>query len=130
MKVITYEKHDPEKYLNMLLSISDIVSVHIPLAGNQDFFTDEMFNQMKPEAYFINTSRSGIVKDSALRRALENHIIKGAAVDFIDDSALLEYSKNHQNLILTNHLGGCTVEDMAATEEFIIKLVTNYLNEN
>lgn len=109
---------------------ADCVSLHVPLQGNEGFFTKEMFRLMKPTAYFINTSRSGVVDKGALLWALENDIIAGAAVDFIDDPKLLEYAKTHDNLILTNHLGGCTVEDMQRTKEFITSKVLEYLSEN
>ena len=109
---------------------SHVVSLHIPLEGNEEFFTKQMFQEMLPYSYFINTSRSGVVESGALLWALKNNIIKGAAVDFTDDSELLEYAKTHNNLILTNHLGGCTVEDMQRTEDFITNAVNNYLNEN
>ena len=115
--------------LPVLLQRSDIVSVNIFLAGNEGFFTKKMFSQMKPTAYFVNTSRSKIVQDGALLYALENNIIVGAAVDFVDDPALLEYSKTHDNLILTNHLGGCTEEDMRKTEDFITQKVKKYVNK-
>ena len=87
-----------------------------------------MFKQMKPTAYLINTSRSGIIERGALKYALENNIIAGAAVDFVDDPELIEYADKHTNLILTNHLGGATVEDMEATEQFIENKVREYIN--
>ena len=40
---------------------------------------------------------------------------------------LLEYSKDHNNLVLSNHIGGCTEEDMAITKEFIINKVEDYV---
>ena len=85
-----------------------------------------MFSQMKSTAYLINTSRGGVIEKGALLWALENGIIKGAAVDFVDDPQLLQYAKIHSNLILTPHLGGATFEDMSRTEEFIINKVLNY----
>lgn len=108
----------------------DVITLHIPLSGNEGFFTKEMFKQMRPESYFVNTSRSGVVEKGALLWALENGIIAGAAVDFIDDPELVAYAQDHPNLILTNHLGGCTFEDQQKTEDFIIKKVTKYLNQN
>lgn len=105
---------------------SDILTLHIPLENNEGMFTKEYFKQMKPTAYLINTSRSGVIENGALLFALENGIIKGAAVDFLDDPQLLEYVQTHPNLILTNHLGGCTVEDRQRTEDFIINKVLNY----
>jgi len=102
-----------------LLKRSDIVTLHIPLEDNEGFFTRKMFKQMKPTAYFINTSRDKIVERGALQWALENKKIAGAAVDFIDDSELVMYANTHDNLILTNHQGGNTFEDQEKTERFI-----------
>jgi len=109
-----------------LLQRSDFVTLHIPLEGNEGFFTLEMFHQMKKTAYLINTSRSGIIKDGELLWALENNLIAGAAIDFTDDEELLEYEKENDNLILTNHLGGNTEEDRKRTEDFIISKIDKY----
>jgi len=104
----------------------DVVSLHIPLEDNEGFFTKEMFKQMKPTAYFINTSRAGVVEKGALLWALENNEIAGAATDFIEDD-LLTYKGD--NLLLVNHLGGATEEDMQATEEFMEQKVKEYLEK-
>lgn len=116
-------------FLNTALNNSDIVSVHIPLDGNEGFFTQEMFEQMKNTAYFINTSRSKAVEDGALIHALETKLIAGAAVDFTDEGELREYASENDNLILTNHIAGVTHEDRAKTEDFINKKVDQYINQ-
>lgn len=129
MNIITADKGDD---LTDLLTISDVVSIHIPLLGNEGFFTKTMFQMMKPNSYLINTSRLGIVEKGALLWALHHDIIKGAATDFIDDPELLEYSRYNtrgDKLILTNHQGGNTFEDRVRTEEFIINKVEEFLNE-
>lgn len=110
-----------------LLEQSDVVSIHIPLPGNEGFFTKEMFKKMKPTSVLINTSRDAVIQKGALVDALKSGIIAGAAVDFLDSSDLLEYNLGNNNLILTNHIAGATWEDMEATEEYIIKQVNNYL---
>jgi len=120
-----FNLHSADWHLENLLKNSDIVSLHIPLEGNEGFFTKEMFQQMLPTSYLINTSRDAIVEKGALRWALENKIIAGAAVDFIDSQDLLEY--NGDNLILTNHIGGTTFEDLKRTEEFIVNRVKEYI---
>ena len=125
MKVITCEKNF--KKLEKLLKKSDIVSIHIPLEENEGFFTRIMFQKMKPSAYLINTSRDKVIEEGALIWALENDIIAGAGIDFIDDEKLVNYSKLHDDLILTNHIGGATIEDRKKTKDFIIKKVLNYL---
>ena len=122
-KDISYPDYSSSHNLEGLLEKSDIVSLHIPLQNNEGFFTKTMFQKMKPTSYLINTSRSSIIEKGALIWALKNSIIKGAAIDFIDDFELIKYAKNHNNLILTNHMGGCTEEDMEKTQNFIEKKV-------
>ena len=50
--------------------------------------------------------------------------------NFINSRQLLEYSKTHNNLILTNHQGGNTFEDMEQTENFITRQVELFLQDN
>lgn len=130
MNVLWLDKVGNYITLEELLKQSDVVTVHIPLPGNEGFFTKGHFALMKPTAYFVNTSRLGVVAQGALKWALENKIIAGAAVDFIDDQELLEYSKVNNNLILTNHIAGNTFEDRELTQRFIENLVENYLTDN
>lgn len=126
--LVFYDKFQNRgRALRTLLRDSDVVTIHIPLWRNEGFFTREMFTKMKPTALLINTSRSGIVDKGALLWALENAIIAGAAVDFIDDPDLVAYAETHDNLILTNHVGGCTYEDMEKTEAFITEKVNDYM---
>jgi len=117
-------------FIYTALSQADIVSIHIPLAGNEGFFTREMFEQMKNTVYFINTSRSKILAEGALIQALEQGFIAGAAVDFIDDPNLKQYAATHNNLVLTPHLGGVTIEDRKKTDQFIQEKVEKYVKEN
>jgi D-3-phosphoglycerate dehydrogenase len=112
-----------------LLAISDFISLHIPLEGNVGYFTDEMFSKMKPTAFLINTSRSGVIAPGALLRALKNKTIAGAAVDFIDDRALVEYAEDNENLILTPHIGGNTAEDRKLTEDFILQKIDAHVRD-
>ena len=113
------KKADKGDKLVGLLRESDVVTAHIPLQGNEGFWKLAHFKQMKPSAVFINTSRTRIVEDGALLSALRDGLIAGAAMDFTDDPELVQYAKTHDNLILTPHIGGNTVEDRAATDLFI-----------
>lgn len=54
-----------------VLRRSDAVTVHLPLADTtKKLFNKAVFDAMKPGAYFINTSRGGIVDEAALRDAV------------------------------------------------------------
>lgn len=56
-----------------LLQRSDVVSVHLPLTDTtKKLFNKQMFDAMRPGAYFINTSRGGIVDEAALREAVKD----------------------------------------------------------
>ena len=82
---------------------------------------------MKPGAYFINTSRGELIDEGALLERLASGSIAGAALDVLsnEDSSgmaghpLVEYARRHNNLIITPHIGGCTVESMGKTERFM-----------
>ena len=125
MKVKKADKGDK---LVGLLRESDVVTVHIPLQGNEAYWKLAHFKQMKPSAVFINTSRTRIVEDGALLSALRDGLIAGAAVDFTDDPDLVQYAKTHDNLILTPHIGGNTTEDRKLTDDFILERMQQCLS--
>jgi D-3-phosphoglycerate dehydrogenase len=68
--------------LGQLLELSDLVSLHAPLsAETRHLIGREQLRRMKPTAFLINTSRGPLVDEEALRRALEEGWIAGAALD-------------------------------------------------
>jgi glyoxylate reductase len=81
---------------------------------------------MKPTAILINTARGGIVDQEALRRALHDGVIGGAALDVTEpeplppDDPLL----SAPNLIVVPHIGSAT---RAARERMADLAVQNLL---
>jgi glyoxylate reductase len=74
---------------------ADYVSLHVPLLMRGESMTptyhlmsDEAFSRMKNTAYLINTSRGPVVHEAALRRALLEHQIAGAALDVYETEPL------------------------------------------
>jgi len=68
-----------------LLEQADFVTVHTTLNPTSfHLFNDGAFQQMKPGAYLINTSRGAVVEEAALVRALETGKIAGAALDVFE----------------------------------------------
>jgi D-3-phosphoglycerate dehydrogenase / 2-oxoglutarate reductase len=137
MKFLVYDPYIPESHvtalggrwvgLSELLSESDFVTIHCPLTAETKHMLDEKeLASMKPSAYLINAARGGIVKEAALRRALENGQIAGAALDVVEEEPP---AKDHplfqlQNMILTPHVGALTFEaskrgEWGAAEEVI-----------
>ena len=91
----------------------DIVSLHVRADKTDAFrFGVAEFACMRPDAYFINTSRGSLVDESALATALRRRLLAGAALDVFDteplpaDSALRELN----GVILTPHIAGRTRE--------------------
>ena len=102
--------------LGVLLASSDYVSIHCPLTDETAHLIDAAaLAQMKPSALLINTSRGGVIDESALIRALQDGIIGGAALDVTDPeppsagNPLLTL----ENVIVTPHAAFYSVESTA-----------------
>jgi D-3-phosphoglycerate dehydrogenase len=68
--------------LDELLSQADFITVHLPLLPDtRRIFNKDRFAQMKPSAFFVNTSRGEVVDETALAEALQNGVIAGAGLD-------------------------------------------------
>ncbi|NWF57065.1 MAG: C-terminal binding protein [Syntrophaceae bacterium] len=75
------EKVDFEK----LLTESDYISIHAPLTPETEkMFGLREFQKMKTSAVIINTSRGGILDETALHQALLGGAIAGAGLDVCD----------------------------------------------
>ncbi len=74
-------------------------------------FGKKEFEQMKANAYFINTARGGVVDEAALFEALENKQIQAAALDVHEEEPHInEKFTGLDNVILTPHIGNDTYE--------------------
>lgn len=68
--------------LNRLMAESDFVSLHCPLTdATRNLIGRAQLALMKPDAWFVNTARGGIVDEEALYRVLAERRIAGAAID-------------------------------------------------
>jgi phosphoglycerate dehydrogenase-like enzyme len=64
---------------------ADIVTLHLALSDRSRGLVGEAdLRAMRPDAFFVNTSRAGLVDQDALRRALEEGWFAGAALDVFD----------------------------------------------
>ncbi|HKZ39652.1 MAG TPA: NAD(P)-dependent oxidoreductase, partial [Candidatus Hodarchaeales archaeon] len=81
--------------LTDLLSVSDIVSLHLPYSRDtHHVIGSRELSLMKNTAFLINTSRGRNVDELALIEALEKRVIAGAGLDvFHDEPAIPEKLK-------------------------------------
>jgi len=118
-----------------LLRVSDIVTLHVNFTeANAGMFGAREFGQMKHGSWFINTARGELIEQEALLAALRSGWIRGAAIDVVADeqapgaaTRLVEFAQRNSNLLITPHIGGCTVESMEKTELFMAKKLQDAL---
>ena len=102
--------------LEELLRQSDIVTLHLPLdETTRNILSAERLALMKPDAMLINAARGGLVDETALKGALKDGRLSGAAFDVFateppEDHELL----NLPNFIVSPHIGGSAEEAILA----------------
>ena len=98
--------------LNDLLKRSDIVTIHTPLTqATENLIGAKELRMMKDDAILINTSRDGIVRHSALTKALTEGRLYGYASD-VHAGEPPKHSPlfDLPNVIVTPHAGSATYE--------------------
>jgi D-3-phosphoglycerate dehydrogenase len=71
--------------LDELLTQSDYVSLHAPLTPEtRGLIGEKSIQKMKPTAFVINTSRGGLIDTEALRKAIQEKRLAGAALDVFE----------------------------------------------
>ena len=104
---------EPFDSLREMLSQSDAVTLHVPLTEKtRKLMGAPEFRSMKPSAWFINTSRGGLVDEGALIEALDSGVIAGAGLDVFESEPLAPDSPlvGFNNVVLTPHVAGMTKE--------------------
>lgn len=103
-----------------LLNQADVVSLHVPeVPSTKNMMCAEQFAQMKPGAIFINAARGTCVDIDALAAALESKHLNGAAIDVFpaepkgNNEEFVSPLRRFDNVILTPHIGGSTLEAQA-----------------
>lgn len=123
-QILTYDILDfPEFYLEydvepvdleILLSNSDIVSIHIPLdSSTQNFLSKDRLAKMKKGSILINYARGGLVDEEALKHMILNKKISGAALDVLAKEPPSDFDLTTlDNVFVTPHIGGSTDESI------------------
>ena len=110
---------------------SDYITLHCnQTSQNYRFVNARLLQQMKTNAYIINTSRGGLIKESDLANALNSSSIAGAAVDVVDvepispDNPLLKA----RNTIITPHISWATLEARKRLMAICVKNLKAFLS--
>lgn len=121
--------------LKTLQEKADIVSLHLPLDHSTLGYIDATFiSNMKNPFWLINTARGNQVILADIVIGLKNGTIKGACLDVIEmetaafdvaiaPSAAWDYLSEQNNVILTPHVAGWTVQSHIQLSHVILKKI-------
>lgn len=121
--------------LDDVLAVSDVVTLHVPETPETRLMIGTaQFARMKPGASLINASRGTVVDLDALADALETGRIAGAAIDVFpieperNDQAFESPLARFDNVILTPHIGGSTLEAQESIGREVAAKLIRYSN--
>ena len=113
-----------------LFKTADFVSMHARLTeDNKKMVSKQLIDTMKPTAYFVNTSRAGLVDTAALAAALKEGRIAGAAIDVFDTEPIAPDNPlfGLDNVTLTTHLAGTTADALTNSPFLLMEDVSTFL---
>jgi D-3-phosphoglycerate dehydrogenase / 2-oxoglutarate reductase len=144
MKVIFYDVEtrlplgnaEDRKTMKEVISKSDIVTLHVPeLSSTKNLINKTTLKYFKKGSILINYARGEVVDQEALRKALLDGSLGGAAVDVFP----VEPEKNGDqfssplqglsNVLLTPHIGGSTQEAQLNIGDDVSSKLFNYLEK-
>ena len=144
MKVIFYDTEiklplgnaEDRKSFKEVVSKSDIVTLHVPeLPSTKNMVNKSSLKYFKKGSILINYARGEVVDLEALRKALLEGLLGGAAVDVFP----VEPEKNGDpfhtplqglsNVLLTPHIGGSTQEAQHNIGDDVSNKLFNYLEK-
>lgn len=128
-------KYTSVNSIEELLKNIDILSIHLPYnIDTHSILNKENLSALKKGSLVINTSRGGVINEQALLNLIKKNHITGYATDVlynepeIKNNPLIEFAKNNENVLITPHIAGNTIESIEKTETFILEKLLNHLN--
>jgi D-3-phosphoglycerate dehydrogenase / 2-oxoglutarate reductase len=139
MRVIAHEPYPDRDFVDQhgvelvsleeLMRRSDFISLHLPaMRDTYHIINAERLSQMKPTAYLVNTARGPLIDEAALEAALEAGQLAGAGLDVreIEPPQDTRFSR-FDNVILTTHIAGVTVETLDAMSKMAVQSAADVL---
>ncbi len=98
--------------LETLLAESDFITVHVPLLPQtKHMISTKQFEKMKTGVYVVNAARGGIIDEAALKEALDDGKVAGAALDVFEQEPSPDPDLvRRRNVVCAPHIGAGSVE--------------------
>jgi len=144
MKVIYYDTEtklplgnaEDKKSLRDVVSKSDIVTLHVPEQDStRNLISKSVLKSFKLGSILINYARGEVVDLEALRKALKEGLLSGAAVDVFPNEPEKNGDPFHSplqglnNVLLTPHIGGSTQEAQMHIGDDVSAKLFSYLEK-
>lgn len=133
--IVNYDKFYREHKIQAVsfetvMKKSNIVSLHVPLdESTKGIINERTLKLMRKDSFLINTSRGGVVWADALKRALKEDWISGAALDvFEPEPPVDEELVCIENLVVSPHIGGTSDEAVYAMGRSAVDHLVDYFS--
>ena len=115
--------------LDELLARADIVTLHTPLTDKtRNILGTENLAKLKSGTYLVNCARGGLVDEAALKVALDEGRLAGAALDVYETEPATQHPLfGHPRVVATPHLGASTKEAQENVAIQIAEQMADYL---
>ena len=102
--------------IDELIKKSDIITLHLPLDDStKNIISKDRLQMMKKDAILINLARGGLIDEDALKIAILENKIAGAALDvFAVEPPIDNEFALMNNVLVTPHIGGSSEEAILA----------------
>ncbi|MCH4150950.1 MAG: phosphoglycerate dehydrogenase [Sphingobium sp.] len=139
MKVVAFDPFlTPERAIEMgvekadldtLLARADFITLHTPLTDQtRNILSKENLAKTKKGVRIINCARGGLIDEAALKEALDNGHVAGAALDVFQTEPAKESPLfGTPNFISTPHLGASTNEAQVNVALQVAEQLSDYL---
>jgi len=148
MEVLAFDKYKTnytrdfpwvkETNLKSIQSKADIISLHLPYTPETYHLVDfDFLEKCKEGTIIINTSRGSVIKTEDLLIALKSKKVGGACLDVFENEKPHTFSKSEdemyaelykfENVILTPHVAGWTVESKQKLAEVLLEKISKGL---
>jgi D-3-phosphoglycerate dehydrogenase len=118
--------------LDEIYKSADVLSMHVPLTDETRAWVDEeFFGNFHKQIYFLNLARGEVVSLKALKSALKEKKVLGAALDVLENeklktldneqSEIFDYLCHADNVIMTPHIGGWSQESYFKINKVLIQ---------
>ncbi len=148
VEVLAYDKYHADRIfpnttmvsMETLQAKADIVSLHVPLTRETEFFADEEFLMgFSKNIFLINTSRGKVLSLKALAKCIEQGKVLGAGLDVLENEKLDTFTEEQKtvfqslvksgSVLFTPHVAGWTYESYQKISEVLAGKILKHYQE-